>query len=389
MKITRRLSLALGSSAVLMPTFDRLAAALPSEPDRSAIEAAGKSAVAAGTTAGLAIGLARRGRITAGAYGFANLETATPAATDSIFRIASITKTFTATAIMLLRDRGKLRLNQPLSDFFPAIASASQITLYQLLSHTSGLHDYVRGGLPKAAEAWRTPDEFAAGVAGMDPLRDFDPGTRYSYSNSGYILLGGVIEKVSGLSYQAFLDRNIFQPCAIRRTAVDRFEEVVVGRADGYALDGSKAGAFSHVNLMGLPFSAGALRSTLLDLLSWTHCFFTGRVVAPATVGEMIVPARVASGARTGDARWWPHGFDPGQPPAFARDNHYGLGWEMTTFFGQRTIGHSGGISGYNSLLLHYPDHDLTLALLANTENGVIAPFQQLAARIGKGEIGR
>jgi CubicO group peptidase (beta-lactamase class C family) len=286
---------------------------------------------------------------------------------------------------MMLHERGQLRLEQRLSDYYPAIPGGDAISIRQLLSHTSGLHDYVRGGLPMdVARDWTTADEFAAGVARMLPLQDFAPGTWFSYSNTGYILLGGVVEKASGLSYERFVTEKIFQPCGMGGTAVDHDADVVPGRADGYALENGKAWAFRHPATQKLPFAAGAVRSTVVDMARWSQCFLAGRIVSPASVQEMIRPARVSGGALVGDARWWPPGFDPGRPPVFARDDNYGLGWESTTFYGQRTVGHNGGIAGYNAILTHYLDRDLTLVLLANSENGIIAPafslMQQIAA---------
>lgn len=379
---TRREALAMGVLAI------SAASAAPAEPETgwlAAMDEAGKAAVAAGTTAGLAIAMVTGTRTLARGYGLANLETGTPAGAESVFRIASVTKTFTATAVLILRERGRLRLEQPLADFYPAIPGGSGITLRHLLSHTSGLRDYVRGGLPAdVGRDWTTPDEFAAGVAHMEGLQDFPAGTRFSYSNTGYILLGGVIEKASGMPYERFLADAIFGPCGMIRTAVDHDQDVVPGRADGYSLAQGKPGVFRHHPAQKLPFSAGAVRSTVTDMARWTRAFMGGRVVPPSVVREMTAPARVASGARVGDARWWPPGFDPGKPPAFAQDDNYGLGWESTTFYGARTVGHNGGIAGYNSILTHYLDRDMTLILLANTENGIIAPAFGLMEKIGR-----
>lgn len=343
----------------------------------------GSAAVKAGSTAGVAMAVTTGGRTLARAYGWTNLETGTRATADSVFRIASITKTFTATAIMLLRDEGNIALDQPLADFYPAIPNAAAITLRQLLSHTSGVHDYAQGGLPAdVARDWVTAEEFAAGVARMSPVSDFSPGTRFSYSNTGYILLGGVIEKVSKVSFERFLADAIFTPCGMTRTSVDHDADVVPGRAEGYRLEGGKYGAFRHREAQKLPFAAGAVRSSVVDMARWVERFMAGRVVRMDTVREMTSPARVAGGTLVGDARWWPPGFDPGQPPAFATDDNYGLGWESTTFYGQRTVGHNGGISGYNSILTSYRDRDLSIIVLANTENGAIAPAFELMKRV-------
>lgn len=344
-----------------------------------------QQAIQDGTVAGLAVAIGDRdGPLFAKGYGFANLETGTRADENSVFRIASITKTFTAAAVLLLKEAGKLDLEQSLADFYPMIPRAQEITLRQLLSHTAGLHDYAQGGYPPAFGKWSTADEFARGVPEMRPLYDFDPGTKYSYSNGGYVLLAGVIEKTSGLTYAQFLKARIFAPCGMTSTAVDDPLDVAPRRADGYSLKDGKAGTFRHADYMDrLPLSAGAMRSSAVDMLRWSAAFFGGQVVSAVSVAEMIRPARVKNGALVGDARWWPPGFDPGKPPAFATNNNYGLGWEMTTFHVRPTASHSGGINGFNAMLTRYLDEDLTLVCLGNTDNGIIAPWSQLVAQLG------
>jgi CubicO group peptidase (beta-lactamase class C family) len=374
-------SIALGMTALATPAMARGRAK-----DLAArVDPIAQQAVQAGTVAGLAIAIGDRdGPLFAKGYGFANLETGTRADENSVFRIASITKTFTATAMMLLKEAGKLDLEQSLADFYPQVPRAREITLRQLLSHTAGLHDYAQGGYPPAFGKWSTADEFARGVPDMRPLYDFDPGTKYSYSNGGYVLLAGVIEKTSGFAYAQFLKERIFAPCGMTSTAVDDPLDVAPHRADGYSLKDGKAGAFRHADYMDrLPLSAGAIRSSAVDMLRWSAAFFGGQVVSAASVAEMTRPARTKSGALVGDARWWPPGFDPGKPPAFATNDNYGLGWEMTTFHGRPTANHSGGINGFNAMLTRYLDEDLTLVCLGNTDNGIVAPWSQLVAQFG------
>ncbi|WP_162254675.1 serine hydrolase domain-containing protein [Sphingomonas sp. Root241] len=349
------------------------------------IDSIAHNAVEKGTVAGLAIGIGdKHGPLFLRGYGFANLETRAPADENSVFRIASITKTFTAAAVMMQKEKGKLRLDQTLADFYPDIPGARDITLRHLLSHTAGLHDYSQGGYPASYGKWSTADEFARGVLEMKPLYDFPPGTRYNYSNGGYVLLAGAIEKASGTTYAKFLKDRIFLPCGMTATEVDAPLDVAVRRADGYSLIDGKPGTFRHADYMDrLPLSAGAIRSSATDMLRWSAAFFGGRVVSPASVAEMTKPATVTGGTLVGDARWWPPGFDPGKPPAFATDDNYGLGWEMTTFYGRPTANHSGGINGFNAMLTHYLDEDLTLVLLGNTDNGVVEPWSGLIQQLG------
>jgi CubicO group peptidase (beta-lactamase class C family) len=282
---------------------------------RRKIDEVGSAAIKARTAAGLAIAVVDDKRNTyARGYGLANLETGTPATEHSIFRIASLTKTFTAAALMKLVERGRVDLERRLSTFYGDIPGSENVTLYQLLSHTSGIHDYVSGGLPADALGWKTPDEFADGVRRMTPLFDFDPGTRFSYSNSGYILLGGIIEKTSGRSYAEFLAKEIFQPLGMTRTAVDHLEDVVEGRADGYAIQPG-ASPFKHAGYGGLPHAAGAMRSCAQDLALSASAFFAGDVVSAQSVRLMTQASRTRSGVKVGEARWWPNGPLPEARP--------------------------------------------------------------------------
>lgn len=379
--INRRSALKAGAALAGCGAFSGLGRAAEPFNFALAVEAAGSAAVQGGTTAGLAIAVVRKGQTVASqGFGLANLETRTPATADSIFRIASVTKTFTSAAIMQLVEQGRLGLEHTLDKFYPDIPNAASVTIQQLLSHTSGIHDFVNGGLPADALAWKTPDEIAGGVARMQPLFDFDAGTHFSYSNSGYILLGGILEKVSGKSYDDYLADGIFKPLGMDRTAVDHLEDVVVGRADGYAKNGS---GFRHADHSGLPHAAGAIRSTASDLALWCTAFFDGKVVTFKSVQLMTKPARTRSGAKVGEAHWWPQGFHPRNPPPFVQNSNYGLGWELTTFYGRPAAGHSGGIAGFNSMILRYLDEDLALILLANTENGIIAPWEKLIEAAG------
>jgi CubicO group peptidase (beta-lactamase class C family) len=251
------------------------------------------------------------------------------------------------------------------------------VTVLQLLTHTSGIHDYTSGGLPADApgEWQRDPDRHRF-LARMEPLFDFEPGTYWSYSNSGYALLGELIEKLSGKSYGDFLRTALLEPAGMRSTAVDEFGDIVRGRASGYSLQGNTAGAFRNAFWGGLPLAEGGLRSTAADLLRWNAALFGGKILSGASLARMTEPARVKDGRATGDARFTPPGQAPGQPPAFVTEPHYGCGVEVCRLFGRKAIWHSGGIRGFNALLFHFADDGLDLALLANTDNGLVPAFE-------------
>jgi len=333
-----------------------------------------------GAAAGAALGLAARGKVLLErGFGFANLETRMPAAADTVFRIGSCTKQFTAAAILLLAERGKLSLDEPIGRFFPDFPKGQQVTIEQLLNHTSGIHDYVSGGFPAdAGDGWRLDPERHRFLARMTPLFDFEPGTHWLYSNSGYVLLGEIIEKASGQSYGAYVKASLFDVAGMTATALDDADEVVPGRASGYALRDGKAGAFRNDRGAGLPVAEGGIRSTVGDLLRWNGALYGGKILAPASLARMTAPARVNDGRPVGQAHFVPSGQKPGSPPPFVQDPDYGFGLEVCKMFGQPVLWHSGGIPGFNALLFRFVAQEMDVALLTNTDNGVVPAFEPM-----------
>jgi CubicO group peptidase (beta-lactamase class C family) len=333
-----------------------------------------------GATAGAALGVASRGTVVLErGFGFANLESQTPAAANTVFRIGSCTKQFTAAAVLLLAERGKLSLSDPIDRFFPAFPKGREVRIEQLLNHTSGIHDYVFGGLPAdAGDTWRVDPERHRFFARMTPLYDFEPGTRWLYSNSGYALLGEIIEKASGQSYAAFLKAVLFDRAGMTDTALDDPSDILLHRASGYSLRDGKAGAFRNSLAGGMPIAEGGLRSTVGDLLRWNGALYGGKILERASLTRMTTAARVSSGEPLGQAHFAPPGQTVGKPPAFVTDPDYGLGLEVCRMFGQRVFWHSGGIPGFNALLFRFADLDMDVALLANTDNGAVPAFEPL-----------
>jgi D-alanyl-D-alanine carboxypeptidase len=349
-----------------------------------------KAMVADGATAGISIGIAFDGSGARGNVanaGFANLETKTAVTNDTVFRIASLTKQFTAAAIMKLVEQDKLKVTDKLAKFLPTFPNASDITLHHLLSHTSGLHDYTWGGLPGShSHNFAMEPKPHLVLAQMNPLWDFDIGTQYNYSNSGYLLLGEVIEITSGMSYAAFLETQFFKPLGMVSTKVDDTGEVVSHRATGYdVVDGSK-GRFRNADFSTLPFSAGAIRSTTTDLLTWSLALHSGRAVSQSSLADMRRIATVASGRPIGEARYFPPNRNRGKPPAFVQTSDHGYGLEVCRMFEQRVVWHSGGINGFNSLLYHGLDSGVHLAVLTNTRNGAVSRFETFTKLAALGE---
>jgi CubicO group peptidase (beta-lactamase class C family) len=345
--------------------------------------------VKSGKTLGLSVGVRHKGAVVLSrGYGICDLSTKAPVTAHSVFRIASITKTFTAVLILQLKNEGKLTLTDTLDMFYPAFPRGRDVTVYQLLSHTSGIHDFVWGGLPPGtSKYWTTADEFVARQMKCDPPYDFEPGTRHSYSNSGYIILGGIIEKVSGQSYDAALASRIFRPLGLADTAIDHNNDKVPGRAFGYNLKDGAPGAFVPIeDEQMMPFAAGALRSSIHDMLVFQSALFDAELLPPADVQLMTMPARTKDQRLTGDARWFADG--KGQPlPDFVQSLNYGLGVEIAVARGHKAISHNGGIDGFNSIMIRYPNDQLDLVILANTSNAIVAPWLAIDEALAAGTL--
>lgn len=251
---------------------------------RERIEAEAQRLVDQQLAPGVAVGIMRDGEIVyAKGFGFANLETGTPVTPDSIFKIGSNTKQFTAAAIVLLSEQAKLRLDDRLSKFFPDFPRGNEVTLRHLLTHSSGIHPVmIPGGLPTPEQRarLRTAADLVPIIQGQANLYDFDPGTSRRYSNSGYILLGVIIEKVSGLTLADFFQHHLFAPAGMTATALDDASEVVPHRASGYNRQPG-SNAFIHPPLLSdVPTGGGGIRSTVGDMLRWQDALLSGRILS-------------------------------------------------------------------------------------------------------------
>jgi CubicO group peptidase (beta-lactamase class C family) len=272
-------------------------------------------------------------------YGFANLEWRIPNDAATRFRIASITKQFTSAAILLLEERGNLTLDDPVKKFLPdAPAAWDKITLRHLLTHTSGIPDVLDTSEFAAILSIATTPEELVGRFCVLPL-DFAPGSQFSYSNSGYILLCDLIEKISGASYADFLRENIFAPLGMNDSGYDSNSVVIPHRASGYV---SLAGGFENAAFihMSIPQGAGGLYSTTGDLLKWNQALFGGKILKPESLEKMTTPFR----------------------------ENYALGLSVETAGGRKTIRHEGAINGFDTSLAYFPADQLTIAVLSNAE---------------------
>jgi CubicO group peptidase (beta-lactamase class C family) len=290
-------------------------------------------------------------------YGSADLEWNIPNTPTAKFRLGSITKQFTAASILLLEERGKLKIDDPISKYLPDTPPAWQkITIYTVLTHTSGIPSFT--GFPDYnATEWKdtTPAELVARF--RDKPLDFEPGSKFSYSNSGYVLLGYLIEKVSGQTYADFLQQNIFTPLGMANTGIDSNAAILPQRAQGYSPSPNGTHHAGYIS-MTIPFSAGALYSTTGDLLKWEQGLFGGKILNPSSLAKMTTPFK----------------------------ENYAMGLTVVTRDGHKRIAHGGGIEGFNTALEFYPDDKLIVIVLGNLNGG--AP-DQISASLGKVALGQ
>lgn len=290
-------------------------------------------------------------------YGFANLEWAVPNSPESKFRLGSITKQFTAACILLLEERGKLNIQDPVKKYMPdAPAAWDKVTIYNLLTHTSGIPSFT--GFPdyESTEATPTTPEKLVARFRDKPL-EFQPGEKWNYSNSGYVLLGYLIEKISGQSYADFVQQNIFTPLGMKDSGYDSNSAIIPHRAAGYSPDGKSQvnAGFIH---MSIPFAAGALYSTTEDLLRWEQGLFSGKVLSAASLEKMTTPFK----------------------------ENYAFGLAVQTVDGHKEIHHNGGIEGFNTELAYYPDDKLVVVVLANLNGQAPSQIARRLAEVMHGE---
>lgn len=295
------------------------------------------------------------------AKGIAEVELGVRLTPDQVFHIASVTKMFTAALVLKLADAGKLSLDDPLARFLPDFSKGDSITIRELLSHTAGISDKT---LPSDAQpGFSCRDVSMATLVNEIAKRpsNFAPGTNQDYSNSGYILLGAVIEKITGQPWHAAMGEQLFQPFSLKHTSYGIASSVIAGRVAGYTSDtpGHVVANAPFIS-MTIPASAGALVSTLDDLHRWMRALTGGRVLSAASYRQMITPARVA-------------GMEPTHP--------YGLGMYVWRVRGETMIGHTGQINGFASILAYVPSRDATIVALGNNDNFDAQNFgRQLAA---------
>lgn len=290
-------------------------------------------------------------------YGSADLEWNIPDSPTTKFRIGSMTKQFTAASILLLEERGKLKVEDPIKKYMPdAPAAWDKITFFNLLTHTSGIPSFTSFPDYRSTEATPTTPEKLVARFRDKPL-DFQPGEKWDYSNSGYVLLGYLLEKISGQSYKDFVQENIFKPLGMNDSGYDSNSAIIPRRASGYSPSPNGIVNAGHID-MSIPFSAGALYSTTEDLLRWEQGLFGSKVLSAASLKKMTTPFK----------------------------NDYAFGLSTRTEKGRTMIEHGGGIEGFNTEMVYYPDDKLTVIVLGNLNGGAPNEIAASLASIAHGE---
>ena len=294
---------------------------------------------------GAAVIVVREGEVIyRAARGMAHLELGVPLEPDMVFRIGSITKQFTAVAILMLAEEGKLALDDSLTRFLPDYPTHDHvITIEHLLTHTSGIKSYT--SMPEWMPLWRKDFTVQEMIDFFkDQPMDFAPGERFAYSNSGYHLLGAIVEKASGQTYQQFIQQRIFDPLGMTHSYYDMPQPIIPRRAAGY--DKGPAGYTNTEYLsMTQPYSAGGLASTVDDLALWDAALYTGQLLRPKTLEPAHVTHKLADSSET----------------------EYGYGWSISQFAGRRLISHGGGIPGFLCSAQRLPEDGVYVAVLSNS----------------------
>lgn len=290
-------------------------------------------------------------------YGSANLEWDIPNSPTTKFRLGSVTKQFTAASILLLEERGKLSVSDPVKKYIAdAPAAWDKVTIYHLLTHTSGIPSFT--GFPDygPTEAIPTTPEKLVARFRDKPL-EFQPGEKWNYSNSGYVLLGHLLEKVTGESYEKFVRENIFVPLGMKDSGYDSNSAIILRRAAGYTPGpaGPQNAGFVH---MSIPHAAGALYSTTEDLMRWEQGLFGGKLLKPESLVKMTTPFK----------------------------DDYAFGLSVHNENSHKVIEHGGGIEGFNTEVAYYPETKLVVVVLGNLNGGAPGDIAKKLAAVAFGE---
>lgn len=298
------------------------------------------------------------------AYGMACLAQQKPMTPETTFRLGSISKQFTAVAVLMLAEEGKLSIHDEITRFLPDYpVQGKRITIEHLLTHSSGIvsftdKDDFDATITKDVTVSEMIDSF------KDDKLEFAPGTAFSYNNSGYYLLGALIEKVSGMSYASFVEQRIFIPLGMNATCHEGHERSPRHKAAGHTRRGGGFGPCDPMS-MSQAYAAGALVSTVDDMARWEQAIASGKLISAASWAKAFTPYRLADGSACA----------------------YGHGWEIGTLRQRPMLAHGGGINGFMTFALRLPDDALFVAVLSNADDGIVDP-EYIAHKIGAMALG-
>lgn len=319
-------------------------------PDPASLVEARFSALFKSNGPGAAVLVARDGIVLfEKGYGLADIGNQVPVTTETRFRIGSVTKQFAAAAILKLQEDNRLHLTNTLSQYFPDYPRGEEVTLHHLLTHTSGIRSYTSqpGFTDKVTGAIR-PEALIESFRN-EPF-DFNPGERWLYNNSGYFLLGAIIEKVSGQPWGEYLRQTWFDSLQMPNTGVHEATEILDREAYGYAYEGGRMTKALNWN-MSWAGAAGALYSTVGDLYRWNEAVFSHRLLTESSLAAAFTPVKTKEESANS---------------AEPKDTGYGYGWGIDTFRGLKQISHGGGLQGFVSYLLRLPEANFTAVVLVN-----------------------
>jgi CubicO group peptidase (beta-lactamase class C family) len=287
-------------------------------------------------------------------YGHANLEWMIPNSPTTRFRIGSLTKQFTAAAILLLEEQGKLKISDHIKQYIADAPEAwKDITLFHLLTHTSGIPNYTSfPDFPLVASSSNPLAALEQLMLFRDKKLDFMPGSKHDYCNSGYVILGYIIETISRVTYQDFIKTNIFEPLGMKDSGYDNHSDIIQYRASGYEItpDGRVNAGYLNTSI---PYAAGSLYSTTHDLFLWQQKLFSGEIISLESLEKMLTPYR----------------------------DDYGFGVYIQSIEGHKLIWHAGGINGFKTAMIYCLDDKLILIVLCNLI-GVESVAQALAFKL-------
>ncbi len=301
-----------------------------------------------GDSPGAAVLIAQNGAIVyKKGFGLASIEHRVPITPETKFRIGSITKQFTASAILKLKEAGKLSVQDPLTKFIPDYPRGNEVTVHHLLTHTSGIRSYTdKPDFLETVTVEAKPESLIASF--KNDKYDFDPGTQWRYNNSAYFLLGYFVGKISNESYNDYLKKNFFEPLEMKGTGVHHWSDILAYEATGYSYIDGKFQKAQNWD-MSRAGGAGALYSTVTDLYRWNEAVFAGKVLSEKSLAAAFTPVTLKDGSK-------PEGGIGG----------YGYGWFVNEFRGVKEITHAGGLHGFVTNLARYPEHNMTITVLTN-----------------------